>query len=101
MRQTTRVLALIDLALYGLGLAVFLALYLPKPCLSGLEGLRYLIPLIFILALAIPLALIAATVGAILAAGRRQWGWLAGILLAASVSLALIGVYLGSSHLLF
>jgi len=94
MRQTLRVLALIDLALYGLGLAIFLALYLPNPCLPGLDGLRYLIPLIFFLALAIPLALIAASVAAILAASRRQRGWLAGILLVAGASIALIGVYL-------
>jgi hypothetical protein len=87
MRWTLRSLALVSLAVYGLALLLDRSASQNNPC-----PLHFFYQLFLVLvgALGIPPALIGSLVAARLAATRRQWGWLAGLLVASLPSLPLL-----------
>jgi hypothetical protein len=87
MRWRLRVLALISLVVFGLSLLLDASLYAKSPCPLGFLFKLYLV---FVGVLGIPPALIGSVVAARLAAMRRQWGWLAGLLVASSAGVAFL-----------
>ncbi len=97
MRLAMRVLALVALAVFGLGLLYDIALYLRNPCPPGFGPLAFYYLPAFAALFGVPLALLGSALAAVLASSRRQWGWLAGLLVASSFSLVFIAALSGSS----
>jgi hypothetical protein len=77
MRWTLRALAVVSLVVFGLSLIADAALYPINPCPLGFLFKLYLV---FVGVLGIPPTLIGNILAASLAAPRRQWGWLASLL---------------------
>ena len=87
MRWTLRVLALISVVVFGLSLLLDASLYPKNPCPLGFLFKLYLV---FVGVLGIPPTLIGSVVAASLAVMRRQWGWLAGLLVASGAGVAFL-----------
>lgn len=87
MRWTLRTLALVSVVVFGLSFLLDVSLYPKKPCPLGFLFKLYFV---FIGVLGIPPTLIGSILAAILAAPRRQWGWLAGLLVASGAGVAFL-----------
>jgi hypothetical protein len=85
-----RVLALASLGMFGVALVWGALLYVGNPCPSGFGQLTVILLPDVGVGLGLPLALIGVVPAAILASTRRQWGWLAGLLIASGSSLVLL-----------
>jgi hypothetical protein len=87
VRLTMRILAYSGLAVFALGLLYDIALYLRNPCPTGFGQLAFYFLPGLVAILTVPLALFGIAVAATLAFTRRQWGWFAGLLVAAGACL--------------
>lgn len=87
MRSALRALALVSLAACALGLAVDISVYRNNPCPARLFFQLFLV--LFGGLVLLP-ALFGSVVAVGLAAARRQWVWLAGVLLASVSSLVFL-----------
>jgi hypothetical protein len=90
VRLTMRVLALASLGMFGVALVWGALLYLGNPCPAGFGQLTVILLPDVGVGFGLPLALIGSVPAAILASVRRQWGWLAGLLIASGSSLVLL-----------
>lgn len=87
MRLTLRALALVSVVVFGLSLLLDASLYPKNPCPLGFLFKLYLV---FVGVLGIPPTLIGSILAASLAAMRRQWGWLAGLLVTAGAGVTFL-----------
>lgn len=90
MRSAMRVLALVGLVAFGLGLLYDVILYLRSPCSAQVAALAYILLPGVAAVLMLPLALFGSALAVALAVARRQWGWLAGLLIASLSGLVFI-----------
>src|SRR5690348_5947208 len=82
MRLTLRALALVSVEVFGLSLLLDAFMYPKNPCPLGFLFKLYIV---FVGVFGIPPTLIGSALAGTLIAPRRQWGWLAGLLVATGV----------------